>query len=537
MENQLRNLPTGIQDFEKLRNQNCLYVDKTEHVYNLANGYKPYFLSRPRRFGKSLLISTFDALFNGKKNLFEGLFIYDKWDWTQKYPVIKIDFGGSNYDSPENLITDFNEIIESYAKQYNIVLTRKNSGAFAELIKKLHETTKQQVVILIDEYDKPIIDYLSDLEIADKNRKILHDFYQVMKAEDAHIRFIFLTGVSKFSQVSIFSGLNNLTDLTVDSRYSTICGYTQQELESNFADHILELAKENNITKEKCIDEIKYWYDGYSWDGKNFVYNPFSTLKLFDVRIFKDHWFASSSPSFLVELISKTKQLKPLSEDLIFTDSSFNSFNIEKIDVNILLFQTGYLTIKRTERDKFSLIYYYILNIPNNEVKIALSEHLLANFADKEITELPTYIRQMKMGLLNGNPEELERQLKSLLANIPYQLHIEKEAYYHSLFLLWLNLLGFKIDAEVSTNQGRIDAVWQWEDRVVVCEVKYSAKRVKINDLLNQAMEQIKVQKYYEKYLSENKNVALLAVAFTGKNVSCRMEELSIINYQLSIRN
>jgi Holliday junction resolvase-like predicted endonuclease len=363
------------------------------------------------------------------------------------------------------------------------------------------------------------------MAIADANRKILHDYYQVMKAEDAHIRFIFLTGVSKFAQVSIFSGLNNLNDLTIDPRYSTICGYTQDELETNFPDHILALADANNLTKEECLAKIKYWYDGYSWDGKNFVYNPFSSLKLFDVKMFKDYWFSVSTPTFLIDILKRKNDITHITEIQEVSASGFDAYDIQKIDTKILLFQSGYLTIQNIFTNRFGNLMYRI-SLPNQEVRNAFTVHLLAEYVNKDTTETTSFQNKMLEDIFSGNCEILESNLKSLFANIPYELHIEKEAYYHSLLLLWLNLLGFKVEAEVSTNRGKIDAVWQWEDRIVVCEAKYSAKRVKINDLLNQAMKQIQDKKYYEKYLSGNNRVALLAVAFTGKNVACRMEEI-----------
>ncbi|GHT52913.1 ATPase AAA [Bacteroidia bacterium] len=523
----LQKLPIGIQTFANLRNDDCLYVDKTEIIHRLVTSGRVFFLSRPRRFGKSLLVSTMEAIFKGNKALFKGLWIENNWDWTVKCPVIRIDFGGTSNRDPEALTNSLLGCVNAKATEYNINLEMINlPDRFSELIQKLHQSQKQQVVILIDEYDKPIIDNLSELAIAEANRNILHDFYQVIKAADEHLRFVFLTGVSKFSKVSIFSGLNNLCDITLNAQFAAICGYTQAELESYFDAYIEQLAQKEGYTKLEAIEDIKHWYDGYSWDGETFVYNSFSTLLFFGQQEFKDHWFATGSPTFIVNILREHDDVKSLLEPVQLLAESFDSFDIKAINPQTLMFQTGYLTVKRKEKDPFSKVMLYTLGVPNEEVKRALTTHLFASYAATSLPEIDEGCRQMMRQLVEGNSQPFERNLQALFARIPYQLWGSDERYYHSLLLLWLNMLGFKVDAEVSTDKGRIDAVWTWKERVVIAEVKYAAK-ARTSSLLKTAMKQMKANRYSERYADENKRIALLGVAFAGKEIACKMEEIS----------
>ncbi|WP_056928766.1 ATP-binding protein, partial [Candidatus Symbiothrix dinenymphae] len=486
--------------------------------------------SRPRRFGKSLLVSTMEAIFKGNKALFKGLWIENNWDWTQQFPVIRLDFGGMALHTPEALVRSLKASLKEIAQANEIVLeTDDVAHQFSELIHKLHQSKKQQVVVLIDEYDKPIIDHLSDLKKANKMRTILHDFYQVMKAADEHLRFVFLTGVSKFSKVSIFSGLNNLRDITLDEQFATICGYTQAELESNFDAHIELLAAKGQATKQETIDEIRRWYDGYSWDGFNFVYNPFSTLLLFAARVFKDHWFATGSPTFLVDLIKERGDVRLLLEPTQMTATESDAFDIQKINTKVLLFQTGYLTVKKIIQSQFNKTLSYTLEVPNEEVRLAMLTHIMASYTDYSLTDVATMQDSMMQQLLDGDPKSFERNLQAMFARIPNQLWGKNEKYYHSMLLLWLNMLGFKVDAEVNTDKGRIDAVWTWQERVVVAEIKYANARTTTTDaLLDEALAQIHARRYYERYAGENKRIALLGVAFAGKEIACRMEELVV---------
>ncbi len=521
----LQKLPIGIQSFANLRKDDCLYVDKTENIHRLITSGRVFFLSRPRRFGKSLLVSTMEEIFKGNKALFTGLWIENNWDWTVINPVIRIDFGGMAFDTPEALVRSLMASLKEVAQTYEIVLEAEDVAyRFRELIHKLHQSQKQQVVVLVDEYDKPIIDHLSDLTKADKMRTILHDFYQVMKAADEHLRFVFLTGVSKFSKVSIFSGLNNLRDITMDARFATICGYTQAELEFYFDPYIEQMSQKEKLTKQQTIEKIKYWYDGYSWDGVNFVYNSFSTLLLFDIQIFKSHWFATGSPTFIVNMLREHDDINTLLEPVRMKEEKFDSFDIKAIQPPILMFQTGYLTVKKIEKDAFGE-FVYILGVPNEEVKRALTTQMFAAHAAIDFSDMAMTRSDMKEQLLKGDSQLFERNVQAIFARIPYQLWGSDEKYYHSLLLLWLNMLGFKVDAEMCTDKGRIDAVWTWQERVVIAEIKYAAEGA-TDKLIDEALAQIRKVRYYERYAGENKCIALLAVAFAGKEIACKMEEL-----------
>jgi hypothetical protein len=524
----MQKLPIGIQSFIDLRTNDYLYVDKTKDIYRMITSGKPFFLSRPRRFGKSLFVSTLEEVFKGNKALFEGLYIYDQWDWTQQYPVIRLDFGGMSYNSSDALIRSLSDFLKSTASKNGIILEKAEiADRFVELIERLHLIHGQSVVVLIDEYDKPINDHLSKPDLANANRIILHDFYQVLKAADEHLRFVFLTGVSKFSKVSIFSGLNNLNDITTSDDYSTICGYTQAELEFYFEPFIEQFAHSNNTTKQQIIEKIKNWYDGYSWDGINHVYNPFSTLLLFSNKKFLDYWFTSGTPTFLVNLIRERNDVKLLLEPTQVIGSGFDSFDIQTINLKLLLFQTGYLTIKSCEQDMFSDQPVYTLGVPNEEVRRAMLEHLVSNYASYPMPDTAPMRNRMLKQLLEGDLLAFERSMQEMFAAVPYQLHIPREAYYHSLFLLWLNLLGFDVQGEVSTDKGRIDAVWRWNERVVITEIKYT-EGDDTEPLLEEAFTQMNERRYHERYAGSNRRIALLAIAFAGKKIACRMIEMNI---------
>ncbi len=367
---------------------NYLYVDKTKDIYNLfADGGKYYFLSRPRRFGKSLLISTLKEIFSGNKAFFKGLWIYDKIEW-KTYPVIHIDFLGLRYKTENELIDALNYLIERNAENHGVELEEKAfDKRFNELIIKLSK--KGKVVALVDEYDKPIIDFIDNREVAAANRDILNIFYSTLKGLDEYMEFVFITGVSKFSMVSVFSGLNNLNDITIDDQYATMLGYTHDELLHHFDDRLERLAGDG--TKDEWVEDIRKRYNGYSWDGKNFVYNPFSVLKFFDKNKFGNYWFESGSPSFLVKLIGKYNIDITKLENYKAGEAIFSSFDIDRMHVVSLLFQAGYLTIKKVETPSRTKTFYY-LSYPNSEVKESLLEYLLADFANVKDKNIGDYI-------------------------------------------------------------------------------------------------------------------------------------------------
>ena len=397
----MQKLPIGIQTFSDLRNDGYLYVDKTEDIHRMITSGKPFFLSRPRRFGKSLLVSTLEEIFKGNKALFEGLFIYDHWDWTRQHPVIRLDFGAiANYSS-EALSQSLADFVSSIASEQKIILEKTETpDRFSELIKKMHLSAGSQVAVLIDEYDNPIIDNMSNAEVLNENKRILHDFYKVLKVADQHLCFIFLTGVSKFAGMSLFSGLNNLNDITNDDRYASICGYTQTEFEHYFSEHLDEFARKKSLNKLELLDEIRYWYNGFSWDGSTLLYNPFSTLSFFDKMRFDNYWFRSGTPTFLIETLKKQNRLESVIEPITVSSKAFDSFDPEKISETSLLFQTGYLTIKHID-DK-SIPTQYTLHFPNNEVKESLFEYLLNAYSGYPLEKEQELKQRMRQQLLNN---------------------------------------------------------------------------------------------------------------------------------------
>ena len=384
----MKALPIGVQSFEKLRNKGYLYVDKTKEIHRLITSGQIYFLARPRRFGKSLLVSTLAELFSGNKALFEGLYIYDKYDWTQQYPVITIDWNRVKHDTVEAMEKDMCEFLANIADSYQITLKRQYaSSRLDELIECLYKKTGHQVVVLVDEYDMPIMDALKNSEDTEPIRNFLQSFYKVLKGTDNYLQFIFLTGVSKFAKVSIFSGMNSPDDITVDAQYATICGYTQDELEQNFEEYIHDFADNNQVTANEVIESIRYWYNGYSWDGKTKVYNPYSTLLLFRKNEFADHWFSTGTPTFLINQIKKRNDVKYLLEPAQIFSTNFDSFEPDMIDTKALLFQTGYLTVKSVAKSEFGQQLKYTLGIPNEEVRQSIMQHLVSSYTECSVSE------------------------------------------------------------------------------------------------------------------------------------------------------
>ncbi len=501
----MKKLPVGLQDFGKLREGNYLYVDKTRAVYQLAcqGGY--YFLSRPRRFGKSLLVSTFKELFSGSKELFKGLWIEDKWDWSQTNPVIHIPFASLDY-KVNGLDVELQKHIQETAISYGIELGKDSlKNQFEELLRVLAKK-KGKVVLLIDEYDKPIIDYLGkEIRQAKTNQQILKNFYSVIKDSDPYLRFAFITGVSKFSRVSIFSDLNNLDDLSLqDPRSNTLLGYTQDELEGFFPEHIESTAKAQGVSKEVLIEKIKNWYNGYSWNGKDFVYNPFSVLNFFTKSVFMNYWFKTATPTFLIDLIRKEKYYN--FDGLKVGEAAFDSFNIEHIDIITLLFQTGYLTIKQYEQDKD----IYTLAYPNREVKKSMLEYLVHAFSNTSATRVRFYALEVAEALKEGDMEKVKEVFNVLLYNLPYHLHRDSESFYHAVIHLFFTYMGLDVHSEVNTARGRADVLMELEDKVYCFEFK-------LDKSASEALEQIKQRGYLDKYRSSGKKLIAVGVNFSTK--------------------
>jgi len=519
----MKKLPLAIQTFSEIIEDGYLYVDKTQQIAELIQS-KYVFLSRPRRFGKSLLVSTLSEIFSGNQALFQGLYIYDKIEW-QSHPVILIDFNSISYSNDEVFNASLLSLLNKIAGKYDIVLSSPFiRDQFAELIEKIYEKTQQKVVVLIDEYDKPIVDHIDDISKATKNRELLREFFGALKSSDAFLRFVFLTGVSKFSRVSIFSELNNLRDITFSKQFATMLGYTQEELESYFGQHIQSLCFELGLKKASAGAIIEAWYNGYSWNAKDKMYNPFSILNLFAEQRFSNYWFASGTPTFLMKLIKKTQQDVTTFENQKVSELIFDSYNIETLDVFVLLFQTGYLTI--THIDSQDLLPEYTLNYPNFEVKNAFITYLFESFTENELGKIQPAAKILRRYLQEENLDGFMNLIRALFAKIPYPLHIEQEAYYHSLFYMISVLMGVEIDLEVLTDKGRIDGVLAFPDKIYLIEFKYGKAGSQIDSLAKKALKQIKDKKYGERFLNDERPRVYLGVGFAGKEMGYKMESI-----------
>ena len=500
-----QNLPIGIQSFQEIRKNELLYIDKTEVIFRLITEGKYYFLSRPRRFGKSLTLSTIKAIFQGQKDLFDQLWIQDHWDWTAIHPVIHISFSSIGYK--ELGLEKAIEIeLKKIAKNTNITLEKSGiSQLFQELLEKL--STHNKVVLLIDEYDKPIIDYLDNIAQAKAHQQVLKSFYSIIKDADPYIRFLLITGVSKFSKVSIFSELNNLEDITIDWRFAALVGLTQKELTHNFEQHLQESEQRLKMSRNQLLAAVKEWYNGYSWDGEVFVYNPFSLLNFFQKSAFHNFWFSTGTPTFLVNLL-KERNLYNLGKTEV-GQATFDSFDIENIESYSLLFQTGYLTIKSVE--PFGL---YVIDYPNREVKDSMLQYLVAGFSHGAYSQSTPIVLKLRKAFLANDYDKIIRIINSLFKSIPSHIFIkDKEAYYHSVVFLVFQYLGQFIEAEVNTSDGRIDAVVQTATHIYILEFK-------LDESADAAIQQIQTKGYADKYKNEDKEIVGLGINFSSVSKS-----------------
>ena len=485
--------PVGIQDFNKLRSQEYVYVDKTAFVWQMANHGGYYFLSRPRRFGKSLFLSTLDYLFQAKEEIFKGLYIHERWDWSKTNPIIKISFSNIGHKE-KGLLMAISDNLDSIAKKYGIVLNEKvNSGKFKELIETL-SAQHGPVVVLIDEYDKPIIDYLgTDTSKAVENRDILKSFYSILKDADPHIKLVFITGVSKFSRVSIFSDLNNLNDITIDPNFGGCCGITQIELEENFAEELITLDAE----------KIKKWYNGYSWNNGESVYNPFSLLNFFTKRVFQNYWFETGTPTFLLNL-AKTQQLYDF-EQVTIHPTRLSAYDIERLQLVPLMFQTGYLTIKQyIEEDGL-----YLLDYPNEEVRQSYLIFLADAYTNDQEDSVVVLATELRNALKVANMPKVESIINTIFKSIPYEIwQRENEHYYHAIIHLTFRLLGIYIESQVQTSDGRIDALVQTPNYVYAFEFK-------LDGSANKALQQVKDKEYLQPYFHQGKQCIGIGINFS----------------------
>ena len=501
----MKDLTSSIYIFEKLIKGNYLYVDKTEYIWQLVNHTgESYFLSRPRRFGKSLTISTLKAVFEGKKDLFKGLAIYDKpYDW-EPCPVIQLDMNGRDFRTLEAMEDSFRHILLEQA-DFNGVPLKENSSStmFHDLIKALYDT-KGEVVILLDEYDKPILSNISK-ENCRAFLDALKVFYSVIKEKNRMIRLAFITGVSKFCHVSLFSELNNLTDITMDARFATMLGYTQEELEENFSDRLALLT--DGSDPDEFMQEIKRWYNGYRFeeDAKT-VYNPVSLIKFFQSGgKFNNYWFSTGTPTFLLDLIKKHRFNF---EDVLnspVSNFAFDAYEIDRLNPLTLLLQTGYLTIDSAVK-RFGDTAYK-LRFPNLEVKGSFETYLAGYCSGLYADQVKDSVYRLADAVTVGDVDGFMETMKVFFAKVPYDIHLKDENNFHLLFFSIFMLLGISITAESKTNQGRIDAVAANEDFVFVFEFKLDKSK-------ETALDQIKNRDYYRRYMNSGKKIILVGVNF-----------------------
>ena len=488
-------LPIGIQTLREIRQDGYLYVDKTRHLLEMVTQGKAYFLSRPRRFGKSLFLDTLKEVFEGNQALFPGLHIHDNWDWRQTYPVIKLDFTAGHVASRAALDLRIRQLLAE--NQQRLGLARQEAdndipGCFSQLIQGAHEHFGQPVVILVDEYDKPILDNIEDPVIAAGQRDGLKNLYSVMKAQDAHIRFVFMTGVSKFSKVSLFSGINQLRDISLSAQYATLCGYTQQDLETTFADRL------------SGVDwgELKRWYNGYGFLGET-VYNPFDILLFIsEGHSYRNYWFETGSPSFLIKLFQRERYFLPELEELEVTEEILDSFDVEHIDPVTLLFQAGYLTVKGIRTHMMRQTFR--LGVPNQEVRLALNDQFINAYTGLTRAKLGIQGR-IHASLVKGDMEGLVAAIRRLFAGIPWRNFtnndlVESEGYYASVLYAFFASLNAEVIPEDIGNQGQVDLTIKLEGWIYVIEIKLERGADPTPTGENAALSQIQARGYSAKY-------------------------------------
>ena len=498
-------LPIGIQDFRTIRDDGCYYVDKTPIIRRLVNEGRHYFLSRPRRFGKSLLVDTLKSLFEGKEELFRGLDIHRHWNWSVKHPVVRLSFDG-RYNEPGDIEKDVIGQLTIIERNAGLASSPGQTGPvhLLDLLDRLHHATGQRVVVLVDEYDKPILDVLEDPHLAKANRDALRGLYGIIKGGAEHVHFVLVTGVSMFSKVSLFSGLNNLKDISLDPRYAMLCGYTEKDLDDVFAAELDGLDR----------DEIRRWYNGYHWLGKEKVYNPFDVLLLFDRRQYRPWWFETGSPEFLYRLLME-RRVNPIDlENRVADEKLMATFDVGDVGVDALLFQTGYLTITGEKRD--GLETFYTLDFPNFEVRRSLNSGLLGHLG---ATAMATsdFGREL-VGLLEANDfAGFGEKLRSYLSGIPYPWHshgnlARYEAWYASLLYMCFRAIGIDLRVEEASSRGRADMVVFLGSQVFVLEFKMADENA--GKALEDATDQMRERGYAEMYRHRGEPVHLVSIAF-----------------------
>lgn len=466
----LQNLPIGIQNFESLRADGYLYVDKTEIVYRLATTGRYYFLSRPRRFGKSLLISTFQAYFEGKRELFDGLAISRLETKWEQYPILHLDLNIQKYDTPQALDEILDNALTQWEKLYGAEPTERTfSLRFFGIIRRACEQTGRRVVILVDEYDKPMLQAIGNEALQDAYRSTMKAFYSALKTGDQYIKFAMLTGVTKFGKVSVFSDLNSLNDISMDWQYHDVCGITDGELDTVFPAYTQQLAARNRMSMADARERLRTLYDGYHFvEDSDGIYNPFSLLNTFAKQTFGSYWFATGTPTYLVKLLQMHEyDLQSLSDEYV-TEDIINSIDVASTNPVPVIYQSGYLTIKSYDPE----FHTYKLGFPNEEVENGFFRFLLPFYTSVNKVEAPFHIRQFVQEIRAGQPDAFLRRLKSFFADTPYELIKKLENHYQNVLYILCKLLGMYVRAEYHTSEGRIDMVLQTQDYTYVIEFK-----------------------------------------------------------------
>lgn len=510
----MRKLPIGIQTFVDIRKENYLYVDKTGFVWQIANTGKPYFLSRPRRFGKSLLLSTFEAYFEGRKELFEGLALADmETEWKQ-YPVLHLDLNAKKYEAPEDLIAMLNQHLEKWESKYgDEKKDRSPEERLSYIICRASEQEGCGVVVLVDEYDKPLLQALNNEALLEDYRKTLKAFYGVLKSSDRYLRFVFLTGVTKFAQVSVFSDLNQLQDISLWSDYATVCGITQNELLLNFRPELEVLAASNEMSYEEVVAKMTCLYDGYHFfQSATGVFNPFSVLNALKSKSFDNFWFQTGTPTFLVELLKKSEyDLRTLIDGIEAPASSFTEYRADANNPIPLLYQSGYLTIKDYDK-RFG---NYLLEFPNDEVRYGFLDFLVPYYSSVVDDERGFYIGKFIRELESGDYDSFLTRLQAFFADFPYELNDKTERHYQVVFYLVFKLMGQFTGVEVRSARGRADAVVKTPKYIYVFEFK-------LNGTAEQALQQIDDKGYLIPYQADGRELIKIGVEFSAaeRNIS-----------------
>lgn len=514
-----KRLSTNISTFRKIITENCIYIDKTKQIFDLfKEPSQYYFLSRPRRFGKSLLVSTLEELFRGNKEFFKNLWIYSSnFEW-QTHPIIHLDFLNIPHSDSETLKQSLVRALVKIANDYDCANIEQSSPE--EALKSLTEklAVKNNVVLLIDEYDKPILDHLHNIAIAEKQRTVLKGFYEAVKSLDRYWHAVFITGVTRFSKTSIFSGFNNLNDISEKPVAANILGYTQAEIEYYFAEYIDLFAKNKNLTAPFILDEMKTWYDGYRFCGDlnmEPMFSPISVLYYLQDQKRENYWFNSGTPSFLIELLKQNPHELSNMDNIFVTQADLGTIDIHNINRIVLFYQTGYLTIKDILVQGSSELF--MLGYPNQEVTLSVTAHLTSILANIDKTKIESIIFFIKKALTDNDIALFCKSLKTLWANIPYSLHISREAYYHSLLQNMCNLLGIDVQSEVLTSNGRLDLVITTNNHIFIFEFKFKEDA-------NVALQQILDKRYYEKYLLNGKPITLVGLSFDFKDKKLNLE-------------